>query len=134
MELIGNIISELARVNRKITEVEMGIAKTTYNLPQVNALIQSENIITRCMSQLTELTNNVVPLETVDDVRKENIVLRSLLFGEWVDCELVQEALGIDFDTGVKMFEFTRMGDGSPRPLNGQRAVTKFRLKVAADG
>ena len=132
MELIVNVISELARVNRKITEVEMGIVKTSCNLAQVNALIQSENIITRCMSQLTDL--DVVPVETVDELKDENDVLKQLILGEWVDCEAVQKALGIDFATGTRMFEFTRMGDGNIRPLNGKRAVTKCRLKVMADG
>ena len=67
-------------------------------------------------------------------MKDENDVLKQLIRGEWVDCEAVQKALEIDFATGALMFEFTRMGDGSPRPLNGQRVVTKFRLKVAADG
>lgn len=59
--------------------------------------------------------------------------LKSLVNGEWVDCKLVQEALGIDFNTGFKMFDFSRTAEWNPAPLNGQKITTKFKLKNAVE-
>lgn len=59
--------------------------------------------------------------------------LKSLVNGEWVDCKLVQEAMGIDFATGLKLFDFSRTAEWNPAPLNGQKITTKFRLKNAVE-
>lgn len=132
MRLIENIIYELSRVNRKVTQVELNIAETTANFTQVNTLNQVENIVTRCISQLKDL--KCVPMETFDDLKKDNEVLKQLINGEWVDCKAAQKALDIEFATGVKMFEFSRTAEWNPNPLNGQRAVTRFRLRGNNDG
>lgn len=69
---------------------------------------------------------------TVDAVPAKHFnALKSLVNGEWVDCKLVEEALGIDFATGLKMFSFSRTAEWNPAPLNGQKITTKFRLKNA---
>lgn len=57
-------------------------------------------------------------------------VLKDLINGEWVDCDKVQEALSIDFSTGLKMFDFSRTAEWNPYPLNGQKITIKFRLKT----
>lgn len=61
-------------------------------------------------------------------------ILKDLINGEWVDCEKVQEALSIDFSTGLKMFEFSRTAEWNPPPLNGQKITVKFRLKGLNEG
>ena len=69
---------------------------------------------------------------TVDAVEVVQFnALKSLVNGEWVDCKLVEEALGIDFATGLKMFDFSRIAEWNPYPLNGQKITTKFKLKNA---
>ena len=57
-------------------------------------------------------------------------VLKDLINGKWVDCDKVQEALSIDFSTGLKMFDFSRTAEWNPYPLNGQKITIKFRLKT----
>ena len=86
----------------------------------------------RCIGQLTDL--DVVPVKVLDEVKDDNDALKQLILGEWVDCDTVQKALGIDFATGMKMFEFSRTSEWNSRPLNGQRAVTKFRLRGGNGG
>lgn len=73
----------------------------------------------------TAPTEDAVPVDQFN-------ALKNLVNGEWVDCEIVQEALGIDFSTGFKMFDFSRTAEWNPAPLNGQKITTKFRLKNAA--
>ena len=81
----------------------------------------------------TEIDEVIANAQTVDAVPSEQFnALKSLINGEWVDCKLVQEALGIDFNTGFKMFDFSRTAEWNPSPLNGQKITTKFRLKNAA--
>ena len=71
----------------------------------------------------------------VDAVPAELLnALKSLVNGEWVDCKLVEDALGIDFVTGCKMFNLSRTAEWNPAPLNGQKITTKFRLKNAVHG
>lgn len=71
---------------------------------------------------------------TVDAVPAEQFnTLKSLVNGEWVDCKLLQEALSIDFATGLKMFDFSRTAEWNPAPLNGQKITTKFRIKNAVE-
>ena len=57
------------------------------------------------------------------------LILKDFIYGEWVDCDKVQEALSIDFATGLKMFDFSRTAEWNPYPLNGQKITIKFRLK-----
>ena len=66
-------------------------------------------------------------------ILEENKVLKNLIFGKWVDCELVCKALNIDFSTGLKMFDFGRMAEWCKAPLNGQKITTKFKLKHSKD-
>ena len=54
--------------------------------------------------------------------------LRSLIRGEWVDCDKVCQAMNIEFKEGMHLFEFGRQAFWNPAPLNGQYVVTKFRL------
>lgn len=61
-------------------------------------------------------------------------VEKRLLAGEWVDCQEVQEALDIDFATGLRLFEFSRTAKWNPAPLNGQCIKTEFRLQQPPEG
>lgn len=80
--------------------------------------------------KLCEVEIEIGKMPTVDAVEVVLLnALKSLVNGEWVDCKLVQEASGIDFDTGLKMFDFSRTAEWNPAPLNGQKITTKFRLK-----
>ena len=76
-----------------------------------------------------ELMENAPAVDAVEVVQFN--ALKSLVNGEWVDCKLVQEALSIDFATGLKRFDFSRTAEWNPAPLNGQKITTKFRLKNA---
>lgn len=49
--------------------------------------------------------------------------------GEWVDTQIVEEMLGIDFKTGLRLFDFSRTAEWCKPPKNGQIITTKFRLK-----
>ena len=64
----------------------------------------------------------------VIDITKKYETLKQLLEGRWVPTEDVQDALGITFADGIKMFEFGRISKWNRAPLNGQRVITKFRL------
>ena len=68
----------------------------------------------------------------IERPKEEKEALKKLLFGEWVDCDLVQSALDIDFSAGLKLFDFSRTVEWNPPPLNGQRVITKFKLKSPA--
>ena len=41
-------------------------------------------------------------------MREDNDTMRRLLFGEWVDSELVERALGLTFAECMKHFELAR--------------------------
>lgn len=56
--------------------------------------------------------------------------LKKFINGEWVDTDIIQTILGIDFSTGLEMFDFSRTAEWNPAPLNGQKITTKFRLKT----
>ena len=56
--------------------------------------------------------------------------LKRFACGEWVDCDIIQELLGIDFSTGLRMFEFSRTVQWNPAPYNGQKVRTCFRIKL----
>lgn len=55
--------------------------------------------------------------------------LTKLFNNEWIDTEEVEKALGIDFSTGIQLFDFSRTAVWNPAPLNGQNITTQFRLK-----
>ena len=42
-------------------------------------------------------------------------------------------AMGIDFATGLRMFDFSRTAEWNAKPQNGQKVTTKFRLKMGDD-
>ncbi len=74
------------------------------------------------------------------DIRKaaENIkALKALIFGEWVDTDIIERALGISFSEGLKRFDFSRTAEWcsiagkteEERKKNGQIITTKFCLK-----
>ena len=69
-----------------------------------------------------------VPIHAYNRIKKNYETLKKLLNGEWADTDAVQEALGISFSEGMKMFDFGRMVAWNRPPLNGQRIVTKFRI------
>ena len=56
--------------------------------------------------------------------------LKRFVRGEWVDCNIIQDLLGIDFSTGLRMFEFCRVVQWNPAPYNGQKVRTCFRIKL----
>lgn len=64
--------------------------------------------------------------------------LKKLLSGEWVDCNEVEEALGLSFIECFSLFDFSRTAEWwsvvgkteLERARDGQKIVTKFRLKA----
>lgn len=54
--------------------------------------------------------------------------LRKMVLGEWVDCNLIEAALGITFREGLRLFDFGRQVAWNKPPKNGQYVITKFRL------
>ena len=77
-----------------------------------------------------------VDFRPVLDMQKENIQIRknletliAFIKGEWQDCDLICNILGIDFNVGMSMFDFSRTAEWNPAPLNGQKITTKFRPK-----
>lgn len=72
---------------------------------------------------------DVVSTYQYEEIKAKYETLKKLIDGEWVDCHSVQDALGIDFSTGVHRFDFSREVEWNPAPLNGQKITTKFRLK-----
>ena len=64
----------------------------------------------------------------IEEMKEENLILKQFINGEWVDCKEIQEALSIDFATGLKRFDFSRNAEWCPAPLCGQKITTKFRL------
>lgn len=77
-----------------------------------------------------------VDFRPVLDMQNQNILLRkkletliAFIKGEWQDCETICNILGIEFRTGLGMFDFSRTAEWNPAPLNGQTIATKFRPK-----
>lgn len=64
------------------------------------------------------------------DLQKQVEALRELVRGEWVDTDLVEKALDIDFSIGMALFDFSRTAEWNPPPLNGQKVTTKFKIKA----
>ncbi len=59
-----------------------------------------------CIAILKDIDEeNVLPIEQYYKLNFECTVLKTLLKGEWVKCNDVQEALNITFDQGLKMFQ-----------------------------
>lgn len=64
-------------------------------------------------------------------------IIRKLLFGEWVDSDKVQKALGMSFNECFSLFDFSRTAEWwsivgkteEERAREGQKVVVKFRLK-----
>ena len=108
--------------------------KSEKRLIDANALLDKLKKLAELMQQgeIGEIDLNllIASAPTVDAVPADQFnALKDLVNGEWVDCEIVQEALGIDFSTSLKMFDFSRTAEWNPAPLNGQKITTKFRLK-----
>ena len=72
---------------------------------------------------------DVVSTYQYEEIKAKYETLKKLIDGEWVDCHSVQDALEIDFSTGLDRFDFSREVEWNPAPLNGQKITTKFRLK-----
>ena len=86
-----------------------------------NRLIDADALLNEFLKRYTERERNrnlvfavceikqdfadmISDFQTVDAVEVVQFnVLKSLVNGEWVDCKLVQEALGIGFGTGLKI-------------------------------
>ena len=77
----------------------------------------------REIQRISGQSKNSVLLEHLEALKK-------FINGEWVDTDIIQTILGIDFSTGLKMFDFSRTAEWNPAPLNGQKITTKFRLKT----
>lgn len=71
-------------------------------------------------------------IQRAEELQAKNETLKQLIGGEWVECDAVMVAMGIDFATGLKMFDFSRTEEWNAKPLNGQKVITKFRLKRGA--
>ena len=48
---------------------------------------------------------------------------------EWCDTQDICRLLNITFAEGLHKFEFSRTAEWNNAPLNGQKIVTKFRIK-----
>ena len=70
-----------------------------------------------------------VPDDAVILTKTEQEQLKLFCMGEWVDTNIVKKALGVDFKTGLKLFDFCRSANWNSSPLNGQCVSTKFKLK-----
>ena len=101
-------------------------------------LIDADALIQEAYRIVTETNNEAIHIDcivdelvgnapTVDAVPVELFnALKNLVNGDWVDSELVEKALGIDFSAGFKMFDFARTAEWNPAPLNGQKITIKF--------
>ena len=70
-----------------------------------------------------------LPEKAITLTEQEREQLKAFCLGEWVETALIEKALNIDFGQGLKMFDFSREATWNPAPLNGQRIITKFKLK-----
>ena len=94
-----------------------------------------------------ELSIQVVTLEDARKIvrevvnqynnKKHSEIMRKLLSGEWVDSDKVQDVLRMSFNECFALFDFSRTAEWwscvgkteEERARNGQKIVTKFRLK-----
>lgn len=107
----GNAVKYIARAGKKNPEKE------------VEDLEKAVWYTNREIQRINGQSKNSVLLEHLE-------VLKKFINGEWVDTDIIQTILGIDFSTGLKMFDFSRTAEWNPAPLNGQKITTKFRLKT----
>lgn len=107
----GNAVKYIARAGKKdptkeVEDLEKAVWYTNREIQRING--QSKNSVL---------------LEHLEALKK-------FINGEWVDTDIIQTILGIDFSTGLEMFDFSRTAEWNPAPLNGQKITTKFRLKT----
>lgn len=107
----GNAVKYIARAGKKNPEKE------------VEDLEKAVWYTNREIQRINGQSKNSVLLEHLEALKK-------FINGEWVDTDIIQTILGIDFSTGLKMFDFSRTAEWNPAPLNGQKITTKFRLKT----
>lgn len=107
----GNAVKYIARAGKKNPEKE------------VEDLEKAVWYTNREIQRINGQSKNSVLLEHLEALKK-------FIKGEWVDTDIIQTILGIDFSTGLKMFDFSRTAEWNPAPLNGQKITTKFRLKT----
>ena len=107
----GNAVKYIARAGKKNPEKE------------VEDLEKAVWYTNREIQRISGQSKNSVLLEHLEALKK-------FINGEWVDTDIIQTILGIDFSTGLKMFDFSRTAEWNPAPLNGQKITTKFRLKT----
>ena len=76
--------------------------------------------------------------EVAEEYQKDNKeTITKLLSGEWVDCDKVQQALGMSFKECFSLFDFSRTAEWwclagktkEEKNRNGQKITTKFKLK-----
>ena len=96
------------------------------NQKENNELYELYNSQQEIFDDVIKMINSV---ETSFKIMREH-TLTSLLNGEWVETEDIEEYLGISFSQGMKLFDFSRTAEWNPPPLNGQCITTKFRFKV----
>lgn len=70
-----------------------------------------------------------VDFHPVVEIQEQLSALRRFINSEWVDTDIICKALGMEFFTGLRMFDFSRTARWCEPPLNGQIVTTKFRLK-----
>lgn len=107
----GNAVKYISRAGKKNPEKE------------VEDLEKAVWYTNREIQRINGQSKNSVLLEHLEALKK-------FINGEWVDTDIIQTILGIDFSTGLKMFDFSRTAEWNPAPLNGQKITTKFRLKT----
>ena len=107
----GNAVKYIARAGKKNPEKE------------VEDLEKAVWYTNREIQRISGQSKNSVLLDHLEALKK-------FINGEWVDTDIIQTILGIDFSTGLKMFDFSRTAAWNPAPLNGQKITTKFRLKT----
>lgn len=107
----GNAVKYIARAGKKNPEKE------------VEDLEKAVWYTNREIQRISGQSKNSVLLDHLEALKK-------FINGEWVDTDIIQIILGIDFSTGLKMFDFSRTAKWNPAPLNGQKITTKFRLKT----
>lgn len=66
--------------------------------------------------------------DEITKLRKEKEILKQFIKGEWIDCDVIQNLLDIDFGTGLHNFAFSRTAEWNPAPLNGQKITIKFKI------
>lgn len=107
----GNAVKYIARAGKKNPEKE------------VEDLEKAVWYTNREIQRINGQSKNSVLLDHLEALKK-------FINGEWADTDIIQTILGIDFSTGLKMFDFNRTAEWNPAPLNGQKITTKFRLKT----